>query len=144
MTLKEQINIDFLAAYKAQDMLKKNFLGVVKGAIQTEEGKGIVATDENVLKILKSVEKNIKENMSSRIKMNLQITDQEFELLYITPYLPKMMSEDEITLKVKALLASTENKNPGALTGMFNKENKGSAFDNNIVQRIIKVELALS
>ena len=39
MSLKEQINADFLAAYKNKEMAKKNFLGVLKGSIQTKEGK---------------------------------------------------------------------------------------------------------
>jgi uncharacterized protein YqeY len=33
MTLKEQINADFMTAFKAKDMERKNFLGVVKKSL---------------------------------------------------------------------------------------------------------------
>ena len=54
--LKETISKDFMKAFKAKDMNKKNFLGVVKGEIQLQEGRGIEATDENVLKVLKRLQ----------------------------------------------------------------------------------------
>ena len=59
MLLKEKINLDFVEAYKAKQMDKKNFLGVLKGAIQAQEGRMIDSTDENVLKVIKAMEKGI-------------------------------------------------------------------------------------
>jgi uncharacterized protein YqeY len=55
MTLKEQINADFMSAFKNKEMDKKNFLGVVKGEIQNEEGRSGTVTDEVVLSILKKI-----------------------------------------------------------------------------------------
>lgn len=141
MNLKEQINADFMEAYKAKNMEKKNFLGVVKGTIQTEEGNGILATDENIVKLIKKIEKNIKENMTSRKSLNLDITEQYNELSYLSPYLPQLMSADEIRVKVKAILETATNKNIGFVIGTFNKENTGLSFDNNEVMLIIKEEL---
>ena len=58
MTLKEQINADFMFAFKNKEMEKKNFLGVVKGEIQNEEGRSGIASDDVVLGILKKMEKS--------------------------------------------------------------------------------------
>jgi len=39
MSLKEQIQADFMTAFKAKDMDKKNFLGLIKSEIQNEFGR---------------------------------------------------------------------------------------------------------
>lgn len=141
MTLKEKINADFLIAYKAKEMTKKNFLGVLKGSIQTQEGKLIESTDENVLKVIKSMEKGINENIEGRLKMNLDIAEQTLELTYLEPYLPTLMSEEVIRTAIKDLVAIASIKNQGALMGAFNKQFKGQAFDNKIVSKILQEEL---
>lgn len=142
MTLKEHINIDFMDAYKNKDMKKKDFLGVLKGMVQTNEGKQIPSTDENILKIIKSIEKGIIENIEGRKKSGLDISEQELELLYIKPYQPTLMGEDEIRFIVKEIISKSTNKNQGFLMGVFNKENTGKAFDNKMVSKIIQEELS--
>lgn len=141
MTLKERINADFMEAYKAKDMAKKNFLSVVKGAIQTQEGKNIESTDENVLKVIKSVEKGILENIEGRKLSGLDTSEQELELSHIKLYKPVEMSDDEIRVLVKEILNRVTNKHEGFLMGTFNKENQGKSFDNKLVSKIIKEEL---
>jgi uncharacterized protein YqeY len=146
MLLKDRINADFMEAYKAKDMMKKNFLGVLKGAIQTQEGKNIESTDENVLKVIKSMEKGILENIEGRKQTGLDITEQELELKYIKSYQPEMMSDDEIRAILMALVNRPIFDTNDPLTkklaftmGMFNKENRGGKpFDNNTVSKIIK------
>jgi len=44
-----------MSAFKNKEMDKKNFLGVVKGEIQNEEGRSGTVTDEVVLSILKKI-----------------------------------------------------------------------------------------
>ena len=142
MSLKEQINADFLTAYKAKEMTKKNFLGVLKGQIQTEEGKMIASTDENVLKIVKKFEKGINETIEAKRKLGQPTQDQELELSFLQPYLPKLMSEDEIRgILVEILARPSINKNAGFLMGTFNKENHGKAFDNKVVQKLLNEQL---
>ena len=142
MTLKEKINADFMEAYKAKNFEKKNFLGVLKGAIQTQEGKLIPSTDENVLKVVKSFEKGINETIEAKKKLGQEITEQTAELSYLQPYLPTLMSEEEVRSIVKEILGREGvNKNQGFLMGMFNKEQKGKAFDNKLVSQIIQTEL---
>ena len=61
MTLKEKINADFMSAFKNKETDKKNFLGVVKGEIQNEEGRSGEMTDEGVMNILRKMEKSLKQ-----------------------------------------------------------------------------------
>ena len=140
--LKEKINNDFMEAYKAKNMEKKNFLGVLKGAIQTQEGKMIESTDENVLKVIKALEKGLIETIESKNRIGQDPSKVETELSYLQPYLPSIMSEDEIRYVVKELLNREGiNKNLGFLMGMFNKEQRGKSFDNKAVSKIINEEL---
>ena len=61
MTLKEKINADFMSAFKNKETDKKNFLGVVKGEIQNEEGRSGEMTDEGVMNIHRKMEKSLKQ-----------------------------------------------------------------------------------
>ena len=134
MNLKEQINADFMIAFKTKDMEKKNFLGVVKGEIQNEEGRKIgrtVSSDDMVMTILRKMEKSLKQtNTPESLK----------ELEYIKPYLPTLMDE---TL-IRSIIESYKNtgvNNVGQMFGSFNKEYKGKA-DNALVSKIVKEVLA--
>ena len=130
MLLKDKINQDFLLAFKNKEMDKKNFLTVVKGEIQNEEGRTGIASDETVITILKKLEKSLKQtNTPESLK----------ELEYIKPYLPVMMDED----KIREIIAQFKNQglnNMGQMMGEFNKNYKGMA-DNNLVSKIVKESL---
>jgi len=125
--LKERINSDFMIAFKAKEMDKKNFLGVVKGEIQLQEGRGIDSTDDNVLKVLKKLEKSLKQTNTEQSLL---------ELTYIEDYLPKLMSEEQIRGIVTGYV-SEGIQNIGQMMGRFNKEHSGKA-DNKLVSEIIK------
>lgn len=142
MTIKDRVNADFAEAYKAKNMVKKNFLGVVKGAIQTQESKvGFEANDVGYLKVINSLNKSIKETLDGNVKLGVSFIDQMNEMEYLKPYLPELMSEDIIREKVRLLIIETGGKNVGVLMGAFNKTNVGLAFDNKVVSKIIGEEL---
>jgi len=129
--LKERINADFMSAFKNKETEKKNFLGVVKGEIQNEEGRSGSATDEVVVAILRKMEKSLTQTNTP---------DSLKELEYIKPYLPAQMGPDRIreivsNYKLNGLL------NVGQIMGEFNKNFKGQA-DNKIVSEIVKEVLA--
>lgn len=128
MNLKEQINADFLAAFKLKEegREKKNFLGLLKGEIQTEEGRGTTTTDETVMVILRKMEKSLKQT-------NTQ--ESLAELKYLEPYLPQLMTEDQIRTIITAY-KSDGLTGVGPIMGRFNKEHKGLA-DNKLVSSII-------
>jgi len=127
MTLKERINADFIEAFKAKDMAKKTFLGILKGEIQNEEGRGTVSTDETVLYIIKKMEKSLK---------TTNTPESMSELEFIKPYLPILMGED----KIREVLTEYKNRgvtNMGQMMSEFNKSFKGMA-DNKLVSEIVK------
>lgn len=114
-------------------MGKKNFLGVVKGEIQNEMGRSGKDDDQTVLSILKKMEKSLKQTNTEE-SLN--------ELIYLKPYLPVTMSDDEVRRLIKEILArENSTKNIGFVMGIFNKEQSGKSFDNKIVSQIIKEEL---
>lgn len=125
--LKEIISKDFMTAFKTKDMNKKNFLGVVKGEIQLQEGRGVESTDENVLKVLKKIEKSLKQTNTE---------ESNVELGYIKKYLPEQMSEKEIK-EIVLEYTTSGVVNIGQIMGRFNKEHKGKA-DNKLVSEIAK------
>lgn len=126
MTLKEQINADFMTAFKNQDKERKTLLGVLKGEIQLQESKTNV-TDEVVLGIVRKLEKSL-------LQMNTEESLKELE--YIKPYLPAMMSESLIKEKVQTYINSGITTF-GQIMSEFNKRYKGQV-DNKILSEIIK------
>jgi uncharacterized protein YqeY len=127
ITLKEKINQDFMLAFKSKEMKKKNFLGVIKGEIQNAEGRGVESNDENVMSILKKVEKSLKESIKSGD------VEAEFQLNILNEYLPKLMSSEEVKKEVE-LIVQEGAKNIGMVMGAFNKKFQGKA-DNSEVRK---------
>jgi uncharacterized protein YqeY len=133
-TLKEKINQDFMTAFKSKEMEKKNFLGVIKGEIQNAEGRGVESTDENVMSILKKVEKSLKESIKSGD------VESEFQLNILNDYLPKLMTTEEVRKEVEIIVNDGAN-NIGMIMGAFNKKFQGKA-DNSEVRKVAEEVLA--
>jgi len=128
MTIKERINADFIKAFKEKDFARKDFLGLLKSEIQNEETRpNAVSSDANTLLILRRMEKTLKQTDSPESLVELQ---------YMEPYLPQLMSEDQIREIVNGYKANGLN-NAGQIMGQFNKEHKGLA-DNRVVSEIVK------
>ena len=126
MSLKEKINADFITAFKAKEMERKNFLGLIKSEIQNEEGRGTVTTDGTVLIMLRKMEKSLKLTNDPQSLV---------ELSYMEPYLPSLMTEDQIRTIVKGY-KDAGLTNAGQILGQFSKEHKGLA-DMKVVSNII-------
>lgn len=128
MELLEKIDSDFINAFKSKQIDKKNFLGVIRGEIQTQKGKGIEPTNENVIKIIKKIEKSLIEVGTEEAKL---------ELTYLEPYLPKMLSEEETKQILMDFVTTESNKNLGTIMKYFNENYKG-VVDNKLVQQLSK------
>jgi len=131
MSLKERINTDFMLAFKAKEMEKKNFLSVVKGEIQNEVGRSGKDDDDTVLGILRKLEKALKQTNNA---------ESLVELEYIKPYLPVMMDEISIRSIIRTFKKDGID-DVGRMMGAFNKVYKGKA-DNAVVSKIVKEVLA--
>lgn len=101
MTLKQQIQKDYLDAFKSKNVIVKNLLSVIKGEIQTiEKNTGNTdLSDDEIIKILNKTAKSLKEMVTSGSET------ASAELQIIENYLPKQMSKEEITTKIKELLS---------------------------------------
>lgn len=99
--LKEKINADFIAAMKNKDVVKKNLLSVIRGEIQTiEKNNGIDnLSDDDIMNILNKIAKSLRESIKT------SPTDElNEELIIVESYLPKQMTQEEITIIVKQLI----------------------------------------
>jgi hypothetical protein len=136
--IKEQINKDYMVAFKAKNTVAKNLLSVVKGEIQTvEKNTGVDnLSDEDVLKILTKTSKSLKETIKSLSPIDgkgEEIVQACAELAIIECYLPKQMSKEDITQKV------TEIVNSGVTNiGSIMKEFSQLPADKKLVSEVIK------
>lgn len=133
MSLKSQINADFMKSFKEKNMELKTFLGTLKGEIQTAEKNSMVEnlSDEDVVKILNKFAKNCKENIRL-------VSDEKskVELEIIESYLPKQLSVEEIQFKIEALVASGVKN-----IGQIMKEFSTLPADKKIVSEMAKKAL---
>lgn len=127
MGLKEQLNVDFITAFKAKELDKKNFLGLLKGEIQTEETRNGANSnsDDLVMSVYKKMEKSLKQTNSPQALI---------ELTYLEPYLPIMKTEAELTEIILAYKTDGVS-NVGQLMGKINKDYKW-VIDNALVSKI--------
>ena len=156
MTLKEKINADYIAAFKAKDAVAKSALSGLKSKILEAEKSGPVGTelsDADVLKIVISTIKQRKQSVDEFTKAGrMDLVDQEvLELEPIEAYLPKQMNDSELTEAVKNVIAELADSNisvqalTGKTIGAFNKKFPGMAdpiklkeiIMENIVEKIL-------
>lgn len=135
--IKQQINKDYMTAFKSKNTVAKNLLSVVKGEIQTiEKNIGVEnLSDEDVLKILTKTAKSLKEtiNSISNDSESELLSKSTAELIIIEGYLPKQMSKEEVTEKV------IELKNSGVTNiGAIMKEFASLPVDKKMVSEVIK------
>lgn len=133
MKLKEKINTDYLIAFKSKNAVSKSILSVVKGEIQTTEKNINVVdlSDDEVVKILNKISKSLKETISQS-----DDSKSKEELVIIESYLPKQMSESEISEKVDVLFSDGYRS-----IGDFMKAFAGIQADRKIVSKIVTERL---
>ena len=127
MSLKERIKSDFIGAMKNKEKELKTLLSVILGEIQNEAGRSGKEDDETVLGILKKIEKSLKQTNT---------TESLIELEYINPYLPKMMTEEEIETIIKGYHNDNGLSTMPDMMKEFNANYKGKA-DNKVVSSVI-------
>lgn len=113
MTLQEKINADIITAMKAKDEASLRALRALKSALllaATAEGaSGDKVSDEQAVKIFQKLAKQRKESIDIYLqneRAELAAKEKE-ELDVIEKYLPKQMSEAEITTVLKQIITET-------------------------------------
>ena len=131
MSLKDQINTDIKEAMKAKENAKRDALRLLSSAfkqIEVDERKDL--TDDDVIKI---IQKQIKQRNDSITQYQTagrdDLIEKELsEISFYEPYLPKQLSDEELTTAIKAIITQVEAttmKDIGKVMGIASKELAG-------------------
>lgn len=149
MSLKQQIDSDIKSAMLAKNKEELMALRSIKSLIllaETEKGVSTEISSETESKLLMKAAKQRKESAEIFQKEGREELAQKelLELEVISRYLPKQMSEDEITLEVKKIIEQVGAKGPqdmGKVMGAATKQLAGKA-DGKMISEIVKKILA--
>ncbi len=144
MSLKDRLMTDFKEAMKAKDEIRKNTISFARAAVkQVEVDSREELDDQGVIGVLTKQVKMRKDALSDFEKAGrtdlLDAYNREIEILM--EYLPKQLSEAEITEIVKATAAELGieggRQNMGKLIGAVMPKVKGVA-DGGAVKKIVE------
>jgi uncharacterized protein len=149
MSLKQQIDNDIKSAMLAKNKEELTALRSVKSLIllaETEKGGSGDINQEVENKLLMKAAKQRKESAEIFQKEGREdLAKKElFELEVISRYLPKQLSEAEITAEVKKIIEQVGAKGPqdmGKVMGTATKQLAGKA-DGKMISEIVKKILA--
>lgn len=149
MNLFDQISEDIKAAMKARDRVRLDTLRNIKKVFleaKTAPGANDTLDDAKALKILQKLAKQGKESAETFNQANRKdLADGELaQVKVIEEYLPKPLSEEEITAKVKEIIAQTgasSMKDMGKVMGIASKQMAGRA-EGGTISAIVKKLLA--
>jgi len=143
MTIKEQLEKDFLTFYKAHDEAKTSILRLLKNAIKNAEiAKKDTLSDDEIIKVLQKEMKQRLEAITEYEKASRsELADKEkFESEVIKSYLPAQMGQEELTKIIEDTLEELsvhEMKDMGKAIGAVMAK-VGSKTDGSTVSRLIK------
>ncbi len=147
MSLKEQLRQDTIAASKMGDRKKRDALRMLQAAIkQVEVDDRVTLEDAGVLQVLTKQSKQRRESLAEYTKAGRHdLAEQEkYELEIIQPYLPQMMSREEIAALAAQAVADTGASSPkdmGKVMGKLMPQVKGKA-DGRLVNEVVRELLA--
>jgi len=144
MSLEEKINNDIKAAMMAKDKLRLEALRAVKSAIllaKTEKGHAETLSTDVEMKMLQKQVKQRKESAEIFNQQNRkELADKELaEAAVIEEYLPKMLSDQELTVEVKKIIEQVGAKAPsdmGKVMGVASKALAGKADGKAISEKV--------
>ena len=135
MSLENTINQDIKTAMLAKKEAELRALRAVKSALllaKTEKGAADVVTEDAEIKVLQKLVKQRKESAEIYKSQNredlFKIEAEEIEV--IEKYLPKQLSEEELTAYLQGLIAKlgvTSVKEMGKVMGVASKDVAGEA-----------------
>ena len=147
--LFEQVSSDIRTAMKARDKVRLEALRNIKKCFieaKTAPGANDTLEDAAALKILQKLAKHGEESADTYAKAKRQdLADAELaQVAVIKEYLPKPLSEEEITAQVKDIIAQTGAqgmKDMGKVMGQATKQMAGKA-DGKVISTIVRQLLA--
>ncbi|MCQ2218534.1 MAG: GatB/YqeY domain-containing protein [Paludibacteraceae bacterium] len=144
MALFDQISEDIKQAMLAKDKVRLEALrGVKKEFLEAKTAKGNDGelSDEQAVKIIQKMVKQRKDSADIFTQQNRpELAENELaELAVIEKYLPKQMSDEELTAEVKAIIAevgATSAKEMGKVMGVASKKLAGRADGKAISEKV--------
>ena len=149
MELFEIISNDIKEAMKAKDKVALDTLRNIKKVLleaKTAPGAGDTVSDETAIKLIQKLAKQGKESaelFSSQGRNDLA-EEELAQVAIMEKYLPKQMSEEEITAALKEIIAQVGANKPqdmGKVMGVATKQLAGKA-DGKVISAIVKQLLA--
>ncbi len=143
MALKEKISEDMKAAMKAHEKDRLAVIRMVRSAIRQMEIDGKKELDdEGVIAVISKEVKMRKDSLEEFQKGGREdlVAKTQAEIDVLLPYLPKQLSEEEITALVKEAVEQTGASAPkdmGKVMGVLMPKVKGRA-DGKLVNGIVK------
>ncbi len=149
MALEQQIQQDIMAAMKAHDYVRTNAVRSIKSAIllaKTAEGGKKELEDADIIKLIQKLIKQRKEAAEQYAAAGRQeLADNELaEAKVLEEYVPKQLSPEEITERVREIIAQTGASSPadmGKVMGVASKQMAGLA-DGRTLSGIVRELLA--
>lgn len=143
--MKNRINDDLKSAMKSKDALRLSVIRLVKKYIQeleTSVGHNGEATDAEIMKIINKLVKQGKDSAEQyKSAGRIELYNEEMlQVAVLEEYLPKQMSEDEISVEIDKVMAETGSTNMGVLMKELNARLAGRA-DGKTISRILKTKL---
>lgn len=143
--MKNRLNDDLKSAMKSKDTLRLSVIRLVKKYIQeleTSVGHNGEATDVEIMKIINKLVKQGKDSAEQyKSAGRNELYDEEMsQVAVLEEYLPKQMSEDEISVEIDKVMTETGSTNMGVLMKELNSRLAGRA-DGKTISRILKTKL---
>lgn len=144
MNFEEKINEELKNAIKKQDKTRIDTLRSIRSAIIefNKSGSGRKMNSEDEIKILQAEAKKRKDAIEiyEKTQRNDLLNKEKQELAILQEFLPKQLSEGEITEIIKKIIVEIDAKDPkdiGKVMSVAMKDLKGKA-DGSLIQRIVK------
>lgn len=145
--LKEKLMEDLKSAMKEKQVNRKNTVQMVRASIlQVEKDKKIELNDEQILEVIAKEFKKRNDSLADYEKSGREdlISQIKEEMAVLEEYLPKKLSEEELTIKVQEIIAevgATSMKDMGKIMKTA-KEQLGLTADGKMINDIVKKLLA--
>jgi len=144
MSLKQKVESEIKSAMIAKDKTRLNALRSIKSLIlleETKSGAKAEISEEDELKLLTKAAKQRKDSAEIYEKQGradlLEVEMAELEVLQ--EFLPKALTEEEITAVIRAIIAQTGASSPkdmGKVMGVASKELAGKADGKVIAEKV--------
>lgn len=145
--LKEKLLEDLKTSMKDKNINRKNTVQMVRASIlQVEKDKKIELNDDQILEVIAKEFKKRNDSLADYEKSGREdlINQIKEEMAVLEEYLPKKLSEEELTEKVKEIISevgATSMKDMGKIMKEA-KERFGVTADGKMINEIVKKLLA--